>query len=258
MRLYLKYFSIHLRSQMQYKTSFFLTMLGQFLVSFSVFLSIYVMFLRFNQVEGFTYSEALLCFAIVLMAFSIAECFARGFDSFPSMIGNGEFDRIMVRPRNEIFQVLSSKIELSRLGRFIQAVIVFAYAIPASGIAWTTDKIITMLLMIISGIFVFSGLFLIYASFCFFTIEGLEFMNIFTDGGREFGKYPFSIYGNEVLRFFTYVIPLALFQYYPFLYLTGKQQNAAYMLFPLIGILFLIPCYGFWRIGVRHYKSTGS
>lgn len=258
MKLYLKYFSIHLRSQMQYKASFILTMLGQFLVSFSMFLGIYFMFLRFNQVEGFTYSEVLLCFAIVLMAFSIAECFARGFDSFSSMISNGEFDRIMVRPRNEIFQVLSSKIELSRIGKLIQAVIVFAYAIPASGVIWSADKIITMLLMITSGVIVFSGLFIIYASFCFFTIEGLEFMNIFTDGGREFGKYPFSIYGNEVLKFFTYIIPLALFQYYPFLYLIGREQSIMYMLLPLAGMLFLIPCYIFWRIGIKHYKSTGS
>jgi len=258
MRLYLKYFSIHVRSLMQYKVSFFLTILGQFLVSFSAFLSIYFMFLRFHEVEGFTYSETLLCFAVVLMAFSIAETFARGFDTFPAMIGNGEFDRIMVRPCNEIFQVLASRIEFSRLGRFAQAVIIFTYAIPKSGVVWTADKILTMILMILSGVVIFSGLFLVYASFCFFTLEGLEFMNIFTDGGREFGSYPFSIYGKEVLRFVTYVIPLALFQYYPFLHLIGRVDNPGYMLFPLLGMLFLIPCYAFWRIGVRHYKSTGS
>lgn len=56
MRLYLKYFSIHLRSAMQYKTSFFLTVLGQFLVSFSMFLGIYFMFSRFHTVEGFSLS----------------------------------------------------------------------------------------------------------------------------------------------------------------------------------------------------------
>lgn len=78
MRLYLKYFSIHLKSQMQYKTSFFLTVLGQFFTSFSAFLVIYFMFARFNSVEGFTYSEVLLCFAVVLLSFSLAECFARG------------------------------------------------------------------------------------------------------------------------------------------------------------------------------------
>ena len=149
--LYGKYFSIHLKSLMQYKTSFFLTALGQFLTSFSVYLSIYFMFDRFNQVEGFTYTEVLLCFAVVLMAFSLAECFFRGFDTFPSIISSGEFDRMMVRPRSVIFQVLASKIEFSRIGRLLQAIIVFAYAIPACGII-DFDKIVTLLFMLISGI----------------------------------------------------------------------------------------------------------
>jgi len=159
MKLYFRYFSIHIKSQMQYKTSFFLTLTGQFLTSFSAFLSIYFLMSRFHQVQNFTYNEVLLCFATVLMAFSLAECFARGFDTFSTMIGNGEFDRIMVRPRNEIFQVLASRIDFSRIGRLIQAIIIFIYAIPASRITWTFDKILTLILMIIGGVVIFSGLF---------------------------------------------------------------------------------------------------
>lgn len=258
MKLYLKYAAILLKSQMQYKTSFFMTTLGQFLVSFTVFLGMYFMFDRFQAVEGFTFSEVLLCFSIILTSYSLAECFVRGFDTFSGIISNGEFDRIMVRPRNEILQVLASRIEFSRIGRLIQGIVVFIYAIPASSVIWTFDKILTVVLMVVGGFFVFSGLYIIYASLCFFTTEGLEFMNIFTDGGKEFGKYPFSIYGEEVLKFFTYVIPLALFQYYPFMYLIGRTDRITNMLLPILGMLFILPCHLFWRIGIRHYKSTGS
>ncbi|OPZ87991.1 MAG: hypothetical protein BWY74_03262 [Firmicutes bacterium ADurb.Bin419] len=258
MKLYFRYCSIILRSQMQYKSSFFMTVIGQFLISFSMFVGIYFMFQRFNRVEGFSYSEVLLCFAIVLTSFSIAECFVRGFDTFSGTVSNGEFDRIMVRPRNEIFQVLCSKIEFTRIGRFLQAVIIFFYAIPASQVLWTFDKIATLIFMIVGGVCLFSGLFIIYASLCFFTTEGLEFINIFTDGGREFGKYPLSIYGEGVLKFFTFVIPFALVQYYPLTYLIGRTSIKLYILSPLFGVLFLIPCYILWRFGLRHYKSTGS
>ena len=258
MKLWFKYAGIVLCSQMQYKTSFILTAVGQFLVSFSVFIGIYFMFMRFNSVEGFKFSEVLICFSVLLTSFSVAECFFRGFDTFGGIISNGEFDRIMVRPRNEILQVLGSKIEFTRIGRFLQAIIVLAYAIPNSGIVWTADKIITLCLMIIGGTFLFAGLFIIYAGICFFTIEGLEFMNIFTDGGKEFGKYPLSIYGEGILKFFTFIIPLALIQYYPLLYLLGRTTNPLYMILPLSGIIFLLPSYIFWRFGVKHYKSTGS
>lgn len=97
-----------------------------------------------------------------------------------------------------------------------------------------------------------------YAGISFFTIEGLEFMNIFTDGSREFGKYPLSVYGDGILKFFTYVIPIALFQYYPLLYLIGKSDNIGLIFLPLSGLVFMIPCYGFFKFGLRRYKSTGS
>lgn len=258
MGLYLKFFAMHLKSQMQYKVSFFLSAVGQFLVSFTALLGVYFMFARFHEVEGFHFAQVLLCFATVLMAFSLAECFGRGFDVFPQMISNGEFDRVLVRPRQEIFLVLSAKMEFSRIGRLLQAVIVFCYAIPASGVAWTWDKVLTLFLMVSCGCIIFFCLFLIYAALSFFTLEGLEFMNVLTDGGREFGRYPFSVYGKEVLKFLTHVVPLALFQYYPLLYLLDRNSSVLYMLSPLLGLLFIIPSWFLWRFGLRRYKSTGS
>ena len=258
MKLYWKYLLIHVKSQMQYKTSFFLLSAGQFLVSFTTLLGVWFMMNRFHAVEGFSFAEVLIGFSVMLMAFSIAEGVARAFDMFPVVIGNGEFDRMLMRPRGLIFQVLAAKLELTRLSRVLQAVLVLCYAIPASGVAWTGDKIITLLLMIVCGAFVFCCLFLIYAALSFFTVEGLEFMNVLTDGGREFGRYPFSIYGREVLRFLTYVVPLALFQYYPLLYLIGRETSKLYMFLPLLSLLFAFPAYGLWRLGLRNYKSIGS
>lgn len=258
MRLYLHFFSIHIKSVIQYKVSLLLTTLGQFLVSFNVFLGIYFMFQRFHLIEEFRYSEVLLCFSIVLMGYSIAETFVRGFDLFATTIANGEFDRILLRPRNEIFQVLANKIEFTRIGRLLQTIIILIYGIKTSGIVWSADKVLTMILMIVGGSVIFGCLFVVYASICFFTLEGLEFMNILTDGAKEFGKYPLSVYGKGVLKFCTYVVPYALFQYYPFLYLIGRTTNQLTMFLPIVACGFIMPCYLFWRFGVRHYKSTGS
>lgn len=257
-RLYKKYLMIQIQGMMQYKISFLLTSVGQFLVSFNVFLGVYFMFDRFHVVDGFTYGEVLLCFGVTLMEFSLAEAFARGFDMFSVTIANGDFDRILVRPRNEIFQVLAGRIELTRVGRMIQAVVMFCYGIAVSQVDWSWDKALTVIFMLVGGTAVFSGIFLIYASICFFTLEGLEFMNVLTDGAREYGKYPVSIYGKRVLQFCTFVVPYALIQYYPVCYILDKGAKAWYPLLPLLAAVFLIPCYVLWRFGVRHYKSVGS
>ena len=257
-RLYLHYVSIQVRSMMQYKTSLILSIIGQFIGSFQVFLGIFVMFQRFSRVEGFTYSQVLLCYGIVLMEFSLAEMFARGFDMFSGLVRSGEFDRILVRPQNEILQVLGSRFELTRLGRMIQAVVMFFYGIWASGITWNFAKVLTIIFMLIGGIAVFSGLFLIYAALCFFTMDGLEFMNVFTDGAREFGKYPMAVYGKKALLFATVIIPYAWIQYYPLLYLLGRETSFLFMLMPLGACWFLVPAWLLWRYGVRNYQSSGS
>ena len=258
MQLFGKSFALHLQSQMQYKLSFFLVTLGQFIVSFTAFLGVRFMFSRFNVVEGFAYEQVLLCYAIVLMAFSLAETFGSGFARFPGTLSNGEFDRVLVRPRGAVVQILLSKMDFTRLGMLAQAVLLFAYAIPQSGVVWTGDKIFTLCLMILCGSVVFFALFFVNAALAFFTTEGLEAMNIFTYGGRQFGRYPFSVYGKDLLRFLTYVVPLALFQYYPLLYLLGKDSNPLLMFAPLLSLLFVFPCYALFRLGLRRYKSTGS
>ncbi len=257
-RLYFKYMSMHLRSQMQYKGSFLFGLFGHFLGSFTAFLGITFMFARFNSIEGYTYSQVLICFAAVITSFSLAECCVRGLDRFTTVISNGEFDRILVRPRSPMFQVAVSQASFERLGRLLQATAVLIYAIPTSGVDWTAVRIACLVLMILCGTAVFSGTFTLYATVCFYTTEGLEFMNIVTDGVREYGKYPLAIYGKGVLKFTTYVIPYALIQYYPFLYIIGKETSPIYALIPLASLLYLIPCTILWRIGVRHYRSTGS
>jgi len=254
----MKYFSMHLKSQMQYKASFFFTTMGQFLVAFATFLSVSFLFNRFDSVGGFTYEEVLICFAVMIMASALSELVGRGFDRFPMLLGNGGFDRALVRPRNIIFQIVASQMEFSRLGRLLQAVLVMAYALPRSGIDWTWDKVLTLVLMVVCGAILFFGLFVIYAAISFFTVEGLEFLHILIYGGREHGRLPFGVYGDGILRFLTFVVPLALIQYYPLLYLVGREDGIQFALAPVVSLLFILPCYVLFRFGLQHYKSTGS
>lgn len=258
MRLYWKYFAIHLKSVMQYKSSFFITVIGSFLDSFTTFLGVFFMFQRFHTVAGFSYEEVLLCYGIMLMGFSIAQMFASGFKVFSGMIANGEFDRILCRPRNEIFQVLAYRVDFVRVGALLQGMVMLIYGLVKCPVNWTPWKICSVLFMILGGTVLFSALHLLDGSIAFFTLQGLEFMNIFTYGAREHGKYPLGIYGKGMLLFCTCIIPYALVQYYPLLYILDRSDRIWYIFLPLLACLFVIPCWGLWRLGVRKYTSTGS
>ncbi len=258
LKLYFKYLGVLLKSTMQYKASFFLSCFGQFLVTCNSIAAIYFLFARFQSIKGFSFNEVIFCYSIMQLSFAITESYARGFDTFYTLIVSGDFDRLLLRPRNLPLQVLGSKFEFSRIGRLFSAIILFFYGLRFGNIDWSVLKIFTIVTMLLGGIAVFTGLFLIYAAISFFTIQSLEFMNIFTDGAREFASYPVSIYGNKILRFCTFIIPYALFQYYPLLFLFGKYKNPAIAFLPLLSFLFLLPAYLFWRLGVLKYKSTGS
>ncbi len=257
MRIYFKFLAIHLKSAMAYKASFFLSCLGHLLITTNCFLGVIFLLERFGDIGGYSLPQLALCFSVILSATSLAECFARGFDAFPKILREAQFDRILVRPRSLVAQILCQDLKPTMLARLIQAVAMLAWAIQSGAVQWTAAKAAVLVLMILCGACVFFGLFLVYAALCFFTLEGLEVMNIFTDGAREYGKYPFGVYGKGVLYVLTFLVPLALVQYWPLQYLLDRGPGW-YGLLPVISLVFLIPCLLIWRLGVAHYCSTGS
>lgn len=257
MRLYGKFLAIHLKSAMAYKSSFFLSCLGALLGTVNVFLGVVFLLSRFGTIGGYTLPQLALCYAAILMSTSLAECFARGFDRFSQVLSSAQFDRILVRPLGLVFQVLCQDMKPAMLSRVLQAAVMLAWGVRSGAVLWTPGRALVLALMILCGGAIFFGLFLINASLCFFTLEGLEVMNIFTDGSREYGKYPFGVYGRQVLLVLTFLVPLALVQHWPLQYLLGRGPGW-YGALPLASLLFLPLCWAVWRLGVRHYRSTGS
>ncbi len=260
MKLYFKYIAILLKSQLQYKSSFFMTVFTQFFTPCVSLAGIYFLFDRFGNIDGWTLYEVLLCFAVVGCCFSISTCFARGFDVFPDMVRNAGFDRILVRPRNEILQILGSSFDLKRSGHLIQAFIVLIISVTSIDVRWDIFKALTVINMVIGGSLIFTGIYILQATASFWTIDSLEMANILTHGMKEYASYPLSIFPKWIANIFTFIVPFGTVNYLPLLFLLGKihGNSWAYMFIPLIGVLFVLPCLAFWRHGIRHYKSTGS
>lgn len=258
MKLYFKYASVCTQSVMQYKLSFLLMIIARFLIAFCELIAIKFLFSSFAQIKGYTYGDILLCFSVIQMSFTFAELFGNGFKVFSGMVRGGDFDRMMVRPRSLLLQVIGSRFEVGRTGPLLTAIITLVLGIKYSQITWNIMKIWTMIAMIIGGMLLFIGLFILEASFCFFSIEDTSLMNVLTYGAKSHGKYPIDVYGKGILQFCTYVIPYTLIQYYPLQFLLGKTHNWHLAFYPLGIIIFWFICYFIWQFGVKHYKSCGS
>lgn len=257
LKLYWKYFSIHLQSEMAYPGSFFLSCVGRMLLTISTLLGIHVMMWRFGTLGDYNLGQILLGYGVVVTGFHLAECFARGFDAFGQIIRKGTFDLFLIRPAPLIFQVICQDTRMASLPNIFLSLGILIRGAYTGGIHWNLPKVLVLISMVLCGALLFFGAFLVYASICFHTLEGLEIMNIFTDGIRNYSRYPYDVYGKGVLWITTVIMPMAMVQYWPLQYLIGKG-NWIFGLFPLLSLLFLVPCYMLWKSGVRHYCSSGS
>ena len=258
MSLYLKYFKIHIKSDLQYKMSFILTFISQFFVFFGYYFTILCLFDKFSNIKGFTIYEVLLTFAVIQFGFAFCETFFRGIDKFDDLIVQGSFDRLLLRPRNILLQVFCEKVELVKISRLLQAIVILIIAIINIEVTWNIEKILTLLFMIISSVFIFLSIFILTASYCFLTVKGLEVRNVLTDGSKHMAQYPIGIFKKGFVSFFTFIIPFGFVNYYPLLFILGKETNKLSIISPLITIIYLIPSIIIFYKGIKRYSSVGS
>ena len=256
MSLYLKYFKIHFKSELQYKISFILSFLSQFFVFFGYYFTILCLFDKFSNVKGFTLYEVLLTFSIIQFGYAFNETFFRGIDQFDNLIVDGSFDRLLLRPQNILLQSFCEEVSLIKLSRLLQSIIILFIAIFNLDIIWNFEKIIT--LMLLSSVIIFLSIFILMASYCFLTVKGLEVRNVLTDGGKHMAQYPIGIFSKGIVFIFTYIFPFGLVNYYPILYILYKSNNNLLILSPLITIIYLIISIIVFYKGVKKYSSTGS
>lgn len=259
MKLYFKYLSLQMKSAFEYRASLAFDMLSSALFTMASFCGILCLFQKYDTIGTYTINEVLITYALVTFAFAFAECFFRGFDQFDKLVRTGELDRLLIRPRGMFLQVLGWKVEFNKFGRIFFSGVLLVIAILKASIEWNAMKVISFALMIICSIIIFAGIFLIYSSLSIFTIEGLEAVNVISNGGRDLSYYPIDVYSGFFRKVFTYVIPLACVNYLPLQYLLGyPQATLLYALSPLFGIVFFVACYFLFKWSLTKYKSTGS
>jgi ABC-2 type transport system permease protein len=262
-RMYFKYISISIQSQMQYRASFIMLSIAQFAVTLIDFIGVWVLFDRFGALKDWSMPEVALFYGIVHISFAISEAWSRGFDTFHLQVRSGEFDRMLLRPRSTVLQVLGHDFQMMRSGRFIQGLVVLIWAMWSLKIRWTIGKTLLLLGGISGGVLLFSGLFVLQATLSFWSVQSLELVNTTTYGGVETAQFPLSIYSKWFRNFFIFIIPLACINYFPAMGVLDKADPLGFpgwvhWTSPLIGFAFFMISLRIWKLGIKFYCSTGS
>ena len=258
MELIKNYLANHLKVSLEYRLSFILSLISQGLYMLIELFAVYALFSKFNLLKMYNINEVLLSFSAIWLSFSFCELFFRGFDNFSKLIIKGDFDILLIRPRNVYLQIFGSDVCYEKLSRVITALGLFVYSSIKLIRSFSFWKILLLFNMFLGGLMLFLGLFIMGATMCFYTIQGLEVVNIITNGAKQFAEYPIRIYRRALRLVFTFVIPITIINYYPINYLIGKTNNLLYIFLPLISFIVLFIGTKIFNFGMSKYYSTGS
>ncbi|CAE7404060.1 abcA8 [Symbiodinium microadriaticum] len=259
-----RYAVTSIKSDMQYPTAFLLMMGGNLFINIIEFIGIWALFDRFGALGGWQFAHVCVFYGVINVAYPIAELMARGFNYFgDEYVRTGVFDRLLLRPRSLMVQLMGDRLDLKRFGRMAQGGFVLAYGLMALDTGIDPLGVLMMLLAMAGGVALFIGLWVIGATMAFWTVQGLEIINTVTYGGAYAAGYPISIYRDWFQKFFTFVVPLATISYFPLVGALGLNEEQGVSLWlsliaPFSGFLFLMLTMLIFGRGVRHYQSTGS
>ena len=261
--LYFRYASVSLRSQLQYRVSAIMQSIGALMITSIDFFGIMALFARFGQIRGWTLPEIALFYGMVSIAWALTDAIGRGFEVAGQIIKAGDFDRILLRPRSPVLQLLGYELTIRRVGRLIQGTAVLTYAIASLDLAWTAPRIFLVVASIACSICVFLGLIVMHATSAFWTTEALEVWNAFTYGGLTMSQYPLAIYRDWFRKLFLFGIPLGCANYLPGIAILGREDPLGTPVWlqwtaPLAGPIFLGIALQVFELGIRRYRSTGS
>lgn len=264
MQLYRRLLGVQIRGQLQYKAHLAIEIITLCVLTLLEFMAVILYFARFKTLLGWQMGEVALVTAIVAIGYSLGELIATGFDAFSSVIRNGEFDRVLLRPASVFVQIAGSEFRLRRFGRIAQGCFLLMLSLHfLPWLHWSAIKILVLGLAIVSCALVFMAIFMLGATICFWTIETTELTNILSDGGREMMSYPITIYHPNLQKFFLFVVPIAFGSFVPACYILNRPlpfalPDVLVFFSPVIALAFAILSAAIWHIGVRHYQSTGS
>ena len=125
LRLYFRYLGISVRGQLQYRGAFIMQTISHMVMTGTEIIGIWALFKRFGNLPDWSLEQVAMFYGLVQITWSIADAMARGFDVFGGTVKNGDFDRMLLRPRSTVLQLIGQEFTLRRVGRFAQGLALF-------------------------------------------------------------------------------------------------------------------------------------
>jgi ABC-2 type transport system permease protein len=259
-RLYLLLAGTWMRSAAQYPASMLMLLVTQ-AVSASLDLgAILVMFAHTSRLGGFSLPEVMFLYGTSGLAISVAEITLGTVERLGEHIRQGTLDTLLVRPVSPLLQIATEDFSPRRLGKLVPTGAMLVLSLTRLDLG---SRVLVVPLMVAGGIWIFCAFWVLSAAWQFAVVDGKQAAHSVIYGGGYLTQYPLSIFGRDVLRGLTWVVPLAFVNWEPALYVLGRPDPLGLPMFfrfasPLVAAVLSVLAALCWRAGLRRYRSTGS
>jgi len=251
------------RGQASYRASFAVDLVSNVGATALDLVTVLVLFGVTRTLGGFDLRAALVVNALAACAFAVADLLVGNIERIKLYVRTGLFDAVLVRPLRALPQLLLMDLPVRKLSRAAFGVAVYLVVLAAADLAWTPARVALAVVAPVAAVLFFGSVFVVTASVAFWWTDSGEVGNAFTYGGRDFTSYPVSIYSGWFRALFAYGLGFAFVAYHPALALLGMADPIGLPSWvgwaaPLVALPACAAAAAVWRLGLRHYTSTGS
>jgi ABC-2 type transport system permease protein len=252
-----------IRSQLAYRTSFWLNVVTSVAVGVVEFIELYAILANVPVFGGLNLPQAALVFALAGTGFALAEVVFGQLDTIPTYLRLGRLEVMLVRPMPLMLQLITSDFQLRRLGRVAISVVIILIVLPTQHLDYTPGTIYLLVITPFVGAAIYAAFFATAGGLQFFLINGAEFTSAFVYGGAYAGQLPGSVLITPIRIMFTFIFPATVTAYLPALLimgLEGPEFLPAWLgwFAPLFAAWAWLLAWLAWRAGMRRFTGAGG
>ena len=260
---YVQYWRINLLTMIEYRANFLMWFGFTIVYHATAIGALWVTLHQFPSMNGWDFRDMAFLYGLWMMGHGFHNTFFYTVGEVPVMIREGRFDRFLVRPLDPLFQAMTVPQQIWP-DELILAIVFFGIATAFAGVRVDLGFVLYVPLVMVGGALIDFAiqLSIATASFWIVRIDTLRWVVMSLE--QDFTRYPISIYTRAVRLFLSFVFPFAFMNYFPATYLLHKTDGALSLspaiglLTPVVGAVWFLLSYAFWRVGINHYQGTGS
>ena len=256
-RIYRTFFSSSLARELEFRANFFAKILQNAVWIFFFVMILLVVYGNTKSVAGWNEGDALVLAASVFAMNAVSQMFFFSVTEIPQMVRLGTLDFIVTKPIDSQFWVSIRKFSFDQIGSFVAGVVMLALGLQFSGVHPSAIQWIVYLALMVCSLAMFYSFTLAMMTTGIWLVR-VDNLWVLAESATQIARYPMDIYGMQIQRFFTYLVPLAFLATIPARQLVRSLDPAMAALAVLWAAISVLLARLFWRFAVTQYASASS